>query len=374
MQRFFLLGFFLILLAGWACTQEEDATTVVTTEEVVFVSGEKIRVLGRLITNQPITALDHGFQLSTTESFSNPIMISLGEKKGPGRFIGETTGLQINQNYFVRAFVNAAGTDFFGETLEVKTLLPAIESFSPSLSFPGEELMIVGRNFTPDTRVFFGEQEATVLEIAFDSRIKVRIPESSGKAKVPVIVQSQDQRLEANQPFEYRTGKYTLIGLYPENERIYDNVFFQDQNSFYVGLGTVKVGFYLENFLRFDPQTASWSLVEFPGDPRKGAFATSGYIGGGAEVDRDIYYYKRDFWKINGERFEQLPDLPIDTYLSTALELNGKLYVFGGSESAALSVLMFNPDTKIWSTQSAAPLGIQTTLAWFTYQNKAYVL
>ncbi|HSF54508.1 MAG TPA: hypothetical protein VLA71_12185, partial [Algoriphagus sp.] len=47
---------------------------------------------------------------------------------------------------------------------------------------------------------------------------------------------------------------------------------------------------------------------------------------------------------------------------------------FGGSESAALSVLMFNPDTKIWSTQSAAPLGIQTTLAWFTYQNKAYVL
>ncbi|OOG74339.1 IPT/TIG domain-containing protein [Algoriphagus sp. A40] len=374
MRKFYFLGIFLMVLLASSCTREDESTTVVETEEVIYVSGEKIRVLGRLITNQPITALDHGFQLSTSESFSNPILISLGEKNGPGRFIGETSGLQINQKYFVRAFINADGADFFGEALEVKTLLPAIESFSPSFSFPGEEMMIVGRNFTPDTRVFFGEQEATVLEIAFDSRLKVRIPEPAGKAKVPLIVQSQDEKLEASQPFEYRTGKYTLVGLFPGNERIYDNVFFQHQNGLFAGLGTDKFGSYLGSLQRFDLQSTTWSKVDFPGETRRGAFATAGYIGGGARVDRDNYYYKRDLWKISGEHFERLPDLPVDSYHSPAFELNGQLHVVGGTGSGLRTLLRYNPATKIWSSLSSAPFDLASTQVSFVYQNKAYLL
>ena len=98
-----------MLLAGWACTQEEDATIVVTTEEIIFVSGEKVRALGRLITNQPVSTTDHGFQLSISENFTSPIIVSLGVKDGPGRFIGETDGLSINQTYFAKAFAPVDG-------------------------------------------------------------------------------------------------------------------------------------------------------------------------------------------------------------------------------------------------------------------------
>ncbi len=374
MRRFAVLCIFLMLWSGWSCTQEEDAVTVVATEEVIFVNGEKIRVLGRLIANQPITAADHGFQLSTSEAFSSPIVISLGEKIGPGRFIGETSGLQAGQDYFVRAFVNAGGSDLFGETLAVKTLLPAIESFSPALSFPGTEMQILGRNFTPDTRVFFWDREATVLEIVFDSRIRVLIPASSGEALVPLTVWSQDEKLEASQPFEYRTGQYTLVGEFPESERIYDNVFFQYQNSFYAGLGTVRLGDYFEGFQRFDPQSSTWAKVDFPGGSRRGAFASGGYLGGGALVERDSYTYLRDFWKMGGEHFERLPDLPIDSYESLAFELNGQLYVVGGSAPGPRAVVAFNPITKSWSSRAAAPFDLATTMAWFSYQEKAYLL
>ncbi|WP_332910747.1 IPT/TIG domain-containing protein [Algoriphagus boritolerans] len=116
---------------------------------------KKIRVLGRLITNQPISASDHGFQLSTSEDFSSPILVSLGIKEGPGRFIGETAGLAINQRYFVRAFASVDGVELVGETIEIQTLSPVIESYEPTFAKAGEEIIIQGRNLPDGTRVFF---------------------------------------------------------------------------------------------------------------------------------------------------------------------------------------------------------------------------
>lgn len=76
MQKTLSLSILLMLLAGWSCTQEGDATTVVTTEEVIFVSGDKVRVLGRLIADQPVSTSDHGFQISSNQNFSSPIIES----------------------------------------------------------------------------------------------------------------------------------------------------------------------------------------------------------------------------------------------------------------------------------------------------------
>lgn len=144
-----------MLLAGWSCTQEGDATTVVATEEVIFVSGDKVRVLGRLITDQPVTTTDHGFQISTAENFPSPIIVSLGVKEGPGRFIGEAEGLDINQIYYVRAFATVGGVDLYGESIEVKTLNPIIESYGPTFSKPGAEIIIQGRNLPGDQGVLW---------------------------------------------------------------------------------------------------------------------------------------------------------------------------------------------------------------------------
>lgn len=373
MQRFLVFSYVLILLAGWSCTQEGDAVTVVATEEVIFVSGEKIRILGRLITNQPVSVTDHGFLISTSENFISPIVVSLGEKKGPGRFIGEITTLSIHQNYFVKAFVNVDGVELYGETIPVNTLSPVIDSFSPALSFAGEELVIVGRNFTADTRVFFGDQEATILDLDFESRLKVRIPAFIGKASVPLIVYSQNERLESTQPFEYYTGKYTLLMQFPEAERIYDNVYFQDQNGFYAGLGSIKSGYSLTSFRRFDPRTGIWTSIDFPGETRKGGFAAAGYIGGGADVAQGSFTYKRDFWKLNGDGFERLADIPTESFHSLAFEANGQLFYAGGGDDPR-AIQKYDPTVNSWSTQSVSPIEFESNMTTFTYQNKAYFM
>jgi hypothetical protein len=374
MRRFLSLGIFLMLLAGWACTQEEDATTVVTTEEVIFVSGDKVRVLGRLITNQPISTSDHGFQVSITENFSSPIMVSLGVKEGPGRFIGETAGLKAGQDYFVRAFASVGGVDIFGEGLKIKTLTPSIESYSPNFAKVGQEMFITGLNFAQGTKVFFGTKEATVLQNFFESRLIVRIPEPAGEPIVKIRVQIQDKVLEFSQPFEYQSGKYTLLGQFPGGQRIYNNVFFDNPSGFFVGLGALRLGAgNFPGFQRFDPAAGTWTAVTFPGEGREGAFATSNYLGGGrVTVDRDVFEFKRDFWKINGSTFTKLPDLPTTSFNSLAFELNGQLFLAGGSGVGTQNIWKYNPSTLVWTAQAASPIALGSELAWFVYQNKAY--
>lgn len=374
MRRILSLGIFLMLMAGWACTQEEDVTTAVTTEEVIFVSGDKVRVLGRLITNQPISTSDHGFQVSTTENFSSPISVSLGIKEGPGRFIGETDGLDSGQDYFVRAFAIVDGVDFFGEVLEIKTLTPSIESFSPNFAKVGQEMLITGLNFSPGTKVFFGTQEATVLQNFFESRLSVRIPEAAGEPVVKIRVQVQDEVLEFSQTFEYQSGKYTLLGQFPGALRIYNNVFFDNQSGFYVGLGALRLGAgNFPGFQRFDPTTGAWTAVTFPGEGRVGAFATSNYLGGGrVEIDRDVFEFKQDFWKINGGTFTKLSDLPTTSFNSIAFELNGQLFIAGGTGLGDQNMLKYNPSTQVWTPQAPTPIALSNELAWFVFQNKAY--
>lgn len=375
MCKFYFLGIFLMVLLASSCTQEDDATTVVETEDVIYVSGEKVRILGRLITNQPINASDHGFQLSTDENFSAPIIISLGIKEGPGRFIGEADGLEIDQAYFVKAFATVNGVDLLGKTVEVKTLDPIIESFSPTFSRIGDELVIQGRNFPPGTRVFFGTNEATILQNYFESRLRVRIPEATpGEPVVKIRVQVQDKTLEFSQPFEYQFGKYTLLGQFPGGQRIYENVFFQNPSGFFVGWGSLRLilGPY-QGLQRYDLQTGSWTEVDFPAGSREGAFSTSNFIGGGAlEIDRDFYEYRRDFWKISGSTFTQLPDLPTDCFNSIAFELNGQLFLAGGTGIGTRGIRKYNPATQSWTTQSTTPIDISNSLAWFTHAGKAY--
>jgi hypothetical protein len=374
MRKVLSLSIYLMLLAGWSCTQEGDPITVVATEEVIFVSGDRVRVLGRLITDQPVSITDHGFQISTGENFLTPIIVSLGVKEGPGRFIGEAEGLEINQIYYVRAFATMGGVELYGEAIEVKTLNPIIESFGPTFSKPGAEIIIQGRNLPLGTKVFFGTQEATILENLFESRLRVRIPAASAEPIVKVRVQVQGKVLEFSQNFEYQSGKYTLLGQFPEGQRIYGNVFFHNSSGFFVGIGSLRLGAgYYQGFQRFDPQSNAWSAVNFPGQSREGAFATANYLGGGAiEVSRDVFELKSDFWRINGSTFTRLPDLPSNSFNSLAFELNGVLFLAGGSGIGTRSIRKYDPTTQTWSTQAPTPIDINNGLAWFVFENKAY--
>lgn len=373
MQKLLSLGILVMLLLGWSCTEEDSETTVLVTEEVLYTSGEQVRLLGRLITDQAIDVIDHGFYLSLEESFSSPIIISLGAKKGPGRFIGQATGLAVSKSYYAKAFMDVGGETQFGNVLELSTQNPAVESFSPAFGSPNEEMVILGRNFTRDTKVFFGDQPATILEIQFESRMRVRIPAPKTSAIVPLTVQVQDKVLTLSGNFEYQIGTYTKLGNFPDPVWLYDNLFFQNASGFYIGLGSEsKLRFY-QKFQRYNPATSSWEAISFPGSPRVFGFSTQNYLGGGArELGRDPYLINRTFWKINENGFQQLPDLAFDSRESVAFELLGKLYVAGGKEGDPSAIRRFDPLTNSWSNLPGAPIFLTAELANFTYQNRHY--
>ncbi len=366
---------FLILLAFWSCTQEDDAPILVATEEVLFVGGDKIRISGRLLANREVFAEDHGFEFSTQASFANPIIVSLGEKSQPGRFIGEKSGFKLSQTYFVKAFATINGERLEGKVIELSTLAPAVSSFAPTYGLAGQELVILGKNFPEGTKVFFGNQEAPVLQNVFESKLTVKIPAPSGQIVVPIKLRIQDKEITLPTPFEYQAGKYTKVSDFPGNVRIYDNSYFSNAAGFHVGLGKIKLGDSYAGFQRFNPASGTWTEVEFPGNRRRFAFATANYLGGGAlEPSRDQFVYDRSFWKINGSRFERLGDLPFNSRDALAVDWEGGLILFGGLDGASLLVRVYDPVQRTWVTKRNAPVALGRNAAAFARATRVIVM
>ncbi|MFM2251363.1 MAG: hypothetical protein RLZZ358_2293 [Bacteroidota bacterium] len=366
---------FFILLAFWSCTQEDETPILVATEEVLFVGGDKIRISGRLLANREVLAEDHGFEFSTQASFANPIIISLGEKNQPGRFIGEKSGFKLTQTYFVKAFATINGARIEGKVIELSTLSTAVTSFAPNYGVAGQELVIQGKNFPEGTKVFFGNQEAPVLQNVFESKLTVKIPAPTGQILVPIKLRIQDKEITLSTPFEYQAGKYTKVSDFPGNVRIYDNSYFTNSAGFHVGLGKIKLGDNYAGFQRFNPATGTWTEVNFPGNRRRFAFATGNYLGGGAlEPSRDQFVYDRSLWKINGSNFERLGDLPFNSRDALAVDWQGGLLLFGGLDGASLLVRAYDPVQRTWSTKGNAPIALGRNAAAFAIATRVIVL
>lgn len=374
MRKLLSLSILLMLFLGWACTEEESETTVLVTEEVLYTSAENVRLLGRLITNQTISVADHGFYLSEDQNFGSPIIVSLGPKDSPGRFIGEANGLTNSKTYYAKTFMDLGGEIQFGNVVQLNTLSPVLESFSPSFGAAGQTLDIIGQNFTTGTKVFFGENEAIIKSIEFESRIKVTIPEASN-VSVPIKVVVQDKNLEFATSFEYQIGTYELISKFPEAVRIYDNVFYNSSKGLTIGLGTVSKNSFYSKFQQFDITSKTWKEVSFPGSSRSFAFFTNNYIGGGtAGLTPNPYAINESFWKINGEAFERLPDLPFESRESLAFESNGNLYVVGSKEGNPLAMRKYVPSTKTWQNLPDSPEEFSASNANFVYKGDFYVV
>ncbi len=345
------------------------------TEEVLLTSGEQARLLGRLITNQAISASDHGFYLSEDENFTSPIIISLGPKEGPGRFIGEVSGLSIDRTYFVRAFMDIGSGVEFGNTIEMATLAPGLQSFEPTFGKEGAEVFIFGRNFTQDTRVFFGDQEAPVTEILFETRLKVIIPSATTSNTVDVRVVVQDAELVFDNPFEYQIGTYVSLGTYPDQVRLYDNVYFQRGNDFYIGLGSDRLNAFFPNLSRFNVSTGEWIDEPFVGTNRSLGFATANYVGGGIrELTREPFLYNRNFYRFTGGTYVQLGDMPFDSNESVAFEIGGDLFVIGNKEGDPQIGWQYRPGAGAWSQIATAPFPIDQSIGNFTFEGEQYFI
>ena len=147
--------FLLLSVLLVSCLEEEQLETRVISEQIVFVSGETAIFSGRIVSNGALAIEDHGYELSTTEDFSNPIIISLGEKSIPGRFIAETNQLEVSQSYFCRSFAIENGSTLLGNVLNFSTLKQVLVNFEPRIGRRGQIMRIEGSNLTDDSQVLF---------------------------------------------------------------------------------------------------------------------------------------------------------------------------------------------------------------------------
>ena len=223
--------------------------------------------------------------------------------------------------------------------------------------------------------MYFGEQEAQVTQNLFESRLTLKIPPSAGQILVQIKLVIQEKEIVLPQPFEYQAGKYSKVSEFPDQVRIYDNTFFTTSNGFHVGLGKIRLSDDYQFFQRYNPTTNTWTPVDFPGNPRRLAFSSANYIGGGAlEVDRDVFQFDRSFFRILGSSFERLPDLPFNTQGAMATDWKGKLFLFGGRDGAGRVVRMYDPITRVWTQKNTAPFDMSGTNAVFTYSERIFIL
>lgn len=365
----------IIILLIYGCTPNEDENTFVVTEQVLHVSGEKIRLLGRVISNQEVQVSDHGFYFSQDPNFNTSTIVSLGEKNGPGRFIAAAEDLNVGELYFVKSFMELSGEIVFGNVLEVSTLDPVLDSFSPAFGVVGEQLTLVGRNFTEDMRVFFGEQEAQIVNLQFESKAIVTIPPILDNPSVPITVLIQDQEITSQENFVYQIGKYDQVSTFPESVRLYENAFFQNAKGLHIGLGTASKVSLFNHFQRYDPVQGNWEQVDFPGAPKLYSFFTDHYIGGGTSLVTNIpLIFSPTFWKVTDSGFQQLDDLPFDVRGALAFEIGDKLYLLGDQDLGTPILRVFDPALNQWKVLAEPPAYFGSENAVFTYNGYGFVV
>lgn len=368
----------LVVIIGFfsSCEEESSVNTSLITEEVIYLSGERARILGRIITNQNVQASDHGFYISENEAFSQPIIVSLGERIAPGRFIGETSGLDIQKRYYVKSFISLPEGIQFGNILEITTLSPDAFEFSPLNGPAGTRVIIKGKNFTSDTKVFFGNRQAQILKIEFESSITAVVPSPGTVALESVKVLVQDKEIVLEDQFEYTTGKFTQLPNFPSGLKLFDNIYFQNGEEFFAGLGANNGQSVNSQIWKYSLLTKNWTQVGFTGAALWKAFSGGKYFGGGARVISQNAQSSpsTDFWKFENNGFVKLPDLSFTATDAVSFELNGKLFVMGGATGLGTDAYRYTIATGQWQKIGNIPFAVNRTVLNFQHGNKQYLV
>ncbi len=354
-----------------SCDEDLDVAPSLVTEDILYLSGERVRLSGRIITTSEISATDHGFYISQDQNFSNPIIISLGSRERPGRFIGETTGLQVGQDYFVKSFMTLQEEVLFGNIVELETLQPRIIDFTPKSAAAGFIIEISGLNLTEDTRVFFGSQEGEVISIDFESKLRVRVPELQDQPVVLIRVVSQDVENTFGAEFSYTVGKYTRVNVIHPTIRVLEGVSLQEGNTFYVGFGTDK-GTTLNTIMwRYTVGDTNWEAIDPGQRPLRRAFSSEKYLGGGSFTFHP-FTPGNDFVRLENGNFTKLSNLPFQSFNAASFEIGNFLYVIGGDTREDNAFFAYSKNTNSWSILPNAPYAIRKITTNFTYNNKQY--
>jgi hypothetical protein len=339
----------------------------IVTEEILYVSGDRLIITGRVLSTAAVQIEDHGFWISQSEDFSSPLVISLGERTVPGRFVGESKEFRIGQVYYGKSYLVSSGNTTFGNVISFKSLTPTLSDFSPKLGIPGQTMVIEGSNFTTDTKVKIGGRYIELDDFTAESVIRVRIPPLQDEYIVNVSVEGQNNEQTFSEPFEYIIGKYTPLGPSLTDLIFIDNITFQGETHLYFGLGVGfgLVGLY-PNFNKIDVNTGTWEDIAFPGIPVAGAFFTQNFMGSGSlnrvkAEDQEIELTSQ-FMRFEAGQFTSLPPLPFRLYQAVAFTHHDQLFVYGGetsSRSKSQEIYLYDIASEIWTQkENKAPIQI----------------
>lgn len=375
-KRFFslylLLGIALTSTFFSSCSDDESFLSVIA-EEVIFTNSDIVRVLGRMVGTGEIFIEDHGFEVAENDQFTNAVRQSLGSRDKVGRFIGEISGLNTDKLFYIRAFYISNGQVSYSNVLTFTTLAPELDDYSPKMGLAGSTVIITGKNFTTDVKVFFGNKEAEIIGNKFDAELSVRVPLPENNLLVTLSVEYQGERIEFEEKFEYIAGHYEKLGDFPVTDQFFDNVYFQEGEIFYAGLGILNTNSLYDKMWEYSVATNQWSEIPFSGGFHGGGFLANGFFGSGVrEFVGSVSVLGREFWKFENGQFLQMPNTPFESYRSPAFIIQDELYVIGESLFSPRIMNKYNLNTGQWTRLDDAPVTVFRTYANFTYNNKQY--
>lgn len=360
-------------LSGCFFNEITDSETVVLLEDVIYVSSNKVRLLGRIYSAKE-EIIDHGFLISKDEDFSSPQMISLGAKNDLGLFLVQFDSLEQKTEYFYRAFATVNSRRFESDIRTFSTFEGLLTEFTPEFGKAGQTLSITGTNLTNNVEVFFGDVKAEILERKFDFGLEVKIPAPNGERLVPLLAKL-DGKMVLLDTFEYITGRWTLLGNTNTGKHYYP-VQFQSDDKLTIGFGS-KDDFsdISDQFHTLDLNTFQWSTSSPPGPtPTVGAFSTpSGYMGSGSKniiriSETEIEYELiNEFWKSTNEGFQYLGSTPYECHYGVGFELADKVYLAGGlGASGARFNFLYAYDGSSWRRLANLPFQFDSQFPYLT--------
>ena len=355
----FKVAVILLIIVGLFGCEDDTQESVVLTEEVLLLSGERGRLSGRIYSIGGGEASQHGFEISTSSEFSNPILIELGPRTELGSFIGESNLLSSNTEYYYRAFALIGGTTFYGETKSFSTLSVSVRSYEPKTAYPGDKMTIIGANFSSSVRIFFGDQEAQINEIDLEAIMELTIPPIGSSTIVTVRVEDVNSEITLDEPFEYVFGEWSEVEELPYAQKLDGPISMVYQDHFILGMGVEEnpAGFN-RNFWKYDPGTEAWTQFPYFSTVVENAFSNDeGYFGGGGYETEGGLVFVNQFWQLQDESFTYLGDIPFGIHHGVSFTIGNSIYVVGGigggvdgvSQAVQDTAYVYDISTGTWS-------------------------
>ncbi|MDF1697053.1 MAG: IPT/TIG domain-containing protein [Saprospiraceae bacterium] len=378
---FLIFSFLFFFLA---CENNEPAFEVsVYTEEVVFTSGEKVIITGRVLSTDDVNISDHGFQISEDENFNSPEILSLGAKTVPGRFVGEYADLNIESDYYCRAYIIEEGSEKTGNILPFSTLNPRIKDFSPKEGSQNNKIIIEGVNLTSDTYVLWNDQTITPSKIIEESFLEIQVPAPENLPFATLKVVSQGQTLEFPDRFEYIIGSWGDGGSIVDTNKNNNHIYFEDLDYFYYGLGINReFNGPSPKIFRLNKTTLIRDEFEHEGFATEGSFFTpNGYFGGGSlslvKEANTTLLNNSQFFALDGDKTKRLADIPALLYQAIAFAHDNFIYIYGGENQGRernTNIYRYSIENDFWETMGSSPYSPLNEYPYFTIGNKNYFI